>query len=219
MSRKTATADKPYSPTKSQLSRVASQTNASTHEYQETVDFLKSQLQCADSKWRCYFKTLVVIEHLLHLGNERCVEWAMENLDSIRALELFSHADEKAKFRGKKDHTPKILRFPTSSVDISETQYNMQQNRSYFCFLTRRDCGPKEEKETDGRPEFRRFIPSRLYIHRSIRPGSHPTGNPVQLKSSKVIHENIRVSNRDHWLGNILHSYLINWINLRHHSQ
>ena len=118
MSKNTATADKPFSPTKSLLSKIAAQTNASTHEYQETVDFLENRLQRSDGKWRCYFKTLVVIEYLLHLGNERCVRWATENLDSIRALELFNHADGKAKFRGMKDHTPKILCFPTSVVDI-----------------------------------------------------------------------------------------------------
>jgi epsin len=115
---KLATADKPHSPSKSQLSRVAAQTNASIHEYQETVGFLKSQLQRTDNKWRCYFKILVVIEYLLHLGSERCIEWAKENLDSIRSLELFNHADKKAEFRGKKDHTPKILRYPTSLVDM-----------------------------------------------------------------------------------------------------
>jgi hypothetical protein len=60
----------------------------------------------------------VVIEYLLHLGSERCIEWAKENLGSIRALELFNHADEKVKFRGKKDHTHKILRSPTSLVDM-----------------------------------------------------------------------------------------------------
>ena len=118
MYKKTATADKPFSPTKSQLSRVATQTYTSISEYQDTVELLKRQMQCVDGKWRCYFKTLVVIEYLLHLGNERCVRWATENLDSIRALELFNHADGKAKFRGMKDHTPKILCFPTSVVDI-----------------------------------------------------------------------------------------------------
>jgi hypothetical protein len=111
MSGKTATTDKPFSPTRSQLSKIAAQTHASTHEYQETVTFLESQLQRADSKWRCYFRTLVVVEYLLHLGNERCVRWAKENLDSIRALELFNHADGKAKFRGKKDHSPKSFVF------------------------------------------------------------------------------------------------------------
>jgi epsin len=106
MSRKIATVDRPYSPKKSQMSRVAAQTNASAHEYQETVDFLKRQLQCADTKWRCFFKILVVIEYLLHFGNEKCVEWAMENLDSIKVLELFNHAEEKAKFKGKRCHSP-----------------------------------------------------------------------------------------------------------------
>jgi hypothetical protein len=120
MSGKTATADKPFSPIKSQLSNIAAQTNASTHEYQETVAFLESQLQRADSKWRCYFRTLVVIEYLLHHGNERCVRWAMQNLDSIKALELFNHADGKAEFRGKKEYSPRILRFPTSLVDITK---------------------------------------------------------------------------------------------------
>lgn len=118
MSREIATADKPFSPNKSLLSRIATQTIASTREYQETVDLLKSQLQRADSKWRCFFKALVVIEFLLHFGNRKCVEWAMENLDSIRALQLFKHADAKAEFRGKKDHAPKFLRCPTSPVDM-----------------------------------------------------------------------------------------------------
>jgi epsin len=102
MSSKTATTDKPHSPSKSQLSKVAAQTHCSTHEYQETVDFLKRQLQCVGSKWRCCFKTLVVIEYLLHHGSERCIEWAIENADSIKTLELFKHENEKAEFKGKK---------------------------------------------------------------------------------------------------------------------
>jgi hypothetical protein len=111
MSSKTATTDKPHSPSKSQLSRVAAQTHGSAHEYQETMDFLKRQLQCLGGKWRCYFKTLVVIEYLLHHGNEKCVEWAIGNTDSIKTLELFNHQDEKAKFIGKKA-TP--LKYPVS---------------------------------------------------------------------------------------------------------
>jgi epsin len=134
MSGKTATADKPFSPTKSQLSKIAAQTNASTHEYQETVAFLESQLQRADSKWRCYFRTLVVIEYLLHFGNERCVRWATENLDSIRALELFNHADGKAKFRGKKDHSLEVLRFPTSPVYIKKYSTICSKTGHTFAF-------------------------------------------------------------------------------------
>lgn len=110
--------DKPYSPSKSQLSRVAAQTCASMREYQETVDSLKRQLQYDDSKWRRYFKTLVVIEHLLHLGNERCVEWATENLDSILALKVFNHVDKKAEYKGKKGYIPKILRFTMPLIDM-----------------------------------------------------------------------------------------------------
>ena len=118
MSRRTATADKPFSPTKSQLSKIAAQTNTSTHECQETLGFLRTQLQCADNKWRVCFRALVVIEYLLHFGNERCVQWAMENLDSIRPLERYNHPDKMHEFRGKEDCTPKILRFSTSLADI-----------------------------------------------------------------------------------------------------
>ena len=37
----------------------------------------------------------MVIEYLLHLGSERCVEWAKENLDSIQVLKVFNHIDKK----------------------------------------------------------------------------------------------------------------------------
>jgi len=110
MFKKTATADKPFSPTKSQLSKVAAQTHASAHEYEETVDFLKSQLQSLENKWRCYFKVLVVIEYLLRFGSETCVRWAMENVDTIKALKLFNHVDKKAEFRGKQGCISKTLR-------------------------------------------------------------------------------------------------------------
>ncbi|KAL5327966.1 hypothetical protein ACEPPN_005672 [Leptodophora sp. 'Broadleaf-Isolate-01'] len=94
-----ATANKPYNPPKTLLSKIVAQTSSSPHEYLETVAFLNKELQCTNRKWRCCFKALVVVEYLLSFGNENFVGWAKENLESIEALQHFSHDDVKATFR------------------------------------------------------------------------------------------------------------------------
>lgn len=218
MLEKTATADKPFSPTKSQLNKVAAQTHGLTTEYRDTVDFLKRQMQCVGGKWRCYFKVLVVIEYLLFFGSERCVGWAMENLNSIRALELFSHADEKARFRGEKRSTPpKFFGSPVSSADVKETQCDMPQTRLYVRFPMRRDCNANERKGIIGCPEFRKCMPSSLYTRLPTRQYRlHPKGDPELRKDSKETHQNMTSFSRKGSSKSVFHPHIVHLIGLHH---
>ncbi len=142
----TATGDKPFRPSKSQLLKVAVQTNTSPHKYQATVATLERQLKCADAKWRCFLRTLVVIEYLLQVGNEKCVDWATEKIDLIIALKKFDHGDEKARYKGRESIVPKPTSGPKlPSLTRKKQKSDMQQLRSCFCSLMGKDYSAEKE--------------------------------------------------------------------------
>lgn len=60
----------------------------------------------------------MVVEYLLSFGNENFVGWAKENLESIEALQHFSHDDVKATFRGEDIMTRNSFIYHTSLVDM-----------------------------------------------------------------------------------------------------
>lgn len=66
----------------------------------QVLDMLDKRLNDKGKNWRHVFKSLTVLDYLVHCGSEDVVNWSKDNIYIIKTLREFQYVDENGKDQG-----------------------------------------------------------------------------------------------------------------------
>ncbi|XP_047324663.1 epsin-1-like [Impatiens glandulifera] len=137
--------------------KVISQAAFDVDDYYRIVDVLHTRLNEFDkSKWRCSYKALVMLEHLLTHGPERIAEEFISDADSIMKMEQgFQFVDEKGINWGS-NMKNKCLRIQKLLKDKPFLKDERARTRQVTRSITGIESSHKNTS-SPPREEFRRF--------------------------------------------------------------
>ena len=70
------------------------------NEFVEMMEIMDKRLNDKGKNWRHVFKTLTLLDYLLHAGSENCVIYFRDNLYVVKTLKEFQYVDEYGKDQG-----------------------------------------------------------------------------------------------------------------------
>ncbi|GAA5827008.1 hypothetical protein JCM11251_002204 [Rhodosporidiobolus azoricus] len=94
-----ATSNDPWGPSGTQMSEIAALT-FNQNDFVEIIEMLDKRLNDKGKNWRHVFKSLTVLDYILHAGSENVVQYFRENLYVIKTLKEFQYIDETGKDQG-----------------------------------------------------------------------------------------------------------------------
>ncbi|KAJ7301171.1 epsin 2-like protein, partial [Mycena albidolilacea] len=95
-----ATSTDPWGPSGTEMYKIAMLTY-SYKDFVEIREILGKRLNDEGKNWRQVYKSLVVIDYILHHGSEDVITYFKYNLYVIRALEKFHYMEEIGKDQGQ----------------------------------------------------------------------------------------------------------------------
>jgi epsin len=66
----------------------------------EIMDIVSKRLNDSGKNWRHVFKSLLLLDYLIHTGSENIINYAKDNLYIIKTLKEFQYIDEEGKDQG-----------------------------------------------------------------------------------------------------------------------
>ncbi|EKM51338.1 uncharacterized protein PHACADRAFT_263382 [Phanerochaete carnosa HHB-10118-sp] len=94
-----ATSNDPWGPSGTQMNELA-QLTYNQNDFVEIMEMLDKRLNDKGKNWRHVFKSLTVLDYLLHAGSENVVIYFRDNLYLIKTLKEFQFIDEIGKDQG-----------------------------------------------------------------------------------------------------------------------
>ncbi|OJA07757.1 hypothetical protein AZE42_02998 [Rhizopogon vesiculosus] len=94
-----ATSNDPWGPSGTQMNEIA-QLTYNQNDFVEIMEMLDKRLNDKGKNWRHVFKSLTVLDFLLHAGSENVVLYFRDNLYIIKTLKEFQYVDEEGKDLG-----------------------------------------------------------------------------------------------------------------------
>lgn len=94
-----ATSNDPWGPSGTQMNEIAQMTY-NQNDFVEIMEMLDKRLNDKGKNWRHVFKSLTVLDYLLHAGSENVVIYFKDNLYVIKTLKEFQYVDEYGKDQG-----------------------------------------------------------------------------------------------------------------------
>ncbi|KZV83519.1 ENTH-domain-containing protein [Exidia glandulosa HHB12029] len=94
-----ATSNDPWGPSGTQMNELAQMTY-NQNDFVEIMEMLDKRLNDKGKNWRHVFKSLTVLDYLLHAGSENVVIYFRDNLYIIKTLKEFQFVDEYGKDQG-----------------------------------------------------------------------------------------------------------------------
>ncbi|KAI0338127.1 ENTH-domain-containing protein [Trametopsis cervina] len=94
-----ATSNDPWGPSGTQMNELA-QLTYNQNDFIEIMEMLDKRLNDKGKNWRHVFKSLTVLDYLLHAGSENVVIYFRDNLYVIKTLKEFQFVDEYGKDQG-----------------------------------------------------------------------------------------------------------------------
>ncbi|KAI0822130.1 hypothetical protein BC628DRAFT_1459787 [Trametes gibbosa] len=94
-----ATSNDPWGPSGTQMNELA-QLSYNQDNFVEIMEMLDKRLNDKGKNWRHVFKSLTVLDYLLHAGSENVVVYFRDNLYVIKTLKEFQYVDEEGKDQG-----------------------------------------------------------------------------------------------------------------------
>ncbi|KAF7791474.1 hypothetical protein EIP86_002490 [Pleurotus ostreatoroseus] len=94
-----ATSNDPWGPSGTQMNELA-QLTYNQNDFIEIMEMLDKRLNDKGKNWRHVFKSLTVLDYLLHAGSENVVIYFRDNLYVIKTLKEFQYIDEEGKDQG-----------------------------------------------------------------------------------------------------------------------
>ncbi|KAF8130563.1 hypothetical protein EV363DRAFT_1399071 [Boletus edulis] len=91
-----ATSNDPWGPSGTQMNEIA-QLSYNQNDFVEIMEMLDKRLNDKGKNWRHVFKSLTVLDYLLHAGSENVVLYFKDNLYIIKTLKEFQYVDEDGK--------------------------------------------------------------------------------------------------------------------------
>ncbi|PPQ69921.1 hypothetical protein CVT26_013246 [Gymnopilus dilepis] len=94
-----ATSNDPWGPSGTQMNEIA-QLTYNQNDFIEIMEMLDKRLNDKGKNWRHVFKSLTVLDYLLHNGSENVVIYFRDNIYVIKTLREFQYIDEDGKDQG-----------------------------------------------------------------------------------------------------------------------
>ncbi|GAA6061033.1 hypothetical protein JCM10212_004607 [Sporobolomyces blumeae] len=94
-----ATSNDPWGPSGTQMAEIATLT-FNQNDFVEIIEMLDKRLNDKGKNWRHVFKSLTVLDYILHAGSENVVHYFRENLYIVKTLKEFQYIDEFGKDQG-----------------------------------------------------------------------------------------------------------------------
>ncbi|BGO94630.1 hypothetical protein NBRC10512_004941 [Rhodotorula toruloides] len=94
-----ATSNDPWGPSGTQMAELA-QLTYNQQDFVEIIEMLDKRLNDKGKNWRHVFKSLTVLDYILHAGSENVVQYFRENLYVVKTLKEFQYIDEYGKDQG-----------------------------------------------------------------------------------------------------------------------
>ncbi|EJD48874.1 ENTH-domain-containing protein [Auricularia subglabra TFB-10046 SS5] len=94
-----ATSNDPWGPSGTQMNELAQMTY-NQNDFVEIMEMLDKRLNDKGKNWRHVWKSLTVLDYLLHAGSENVVIYFRDNLYIIKTLKEFQFVDEYGKDEG-----------------------------------------------------------------------------------------------------------------------
>ncbi|KAH7886750.1 hypothetical protein F5I97DRAFT_1807100 [Phlebopus sp. FC_14] len=91
-----ATSNDPWGPSGTQMNEIA-QLSYNQTDFVEIMEMLDKRLNDKGKNWRHVFKSLTVLDYLLHAGSENVVLYFRDNIYIIKTLKEFQYVDEDGK--------------------------------------------------------------------------------------------------------------------------
>lgn len=97
-------------------------------DFVEIIEMLDKRLNDKGKNWRHVFKSLTVLDYILHAGSENVVHYFRENLYIVKTLKEFQYIDEDGKDQGANGTS----RFCASASLGARTELNSISTRLQF---------------------------------------------------------------------------------------
>ncbi|PCH34631.1 ENTH-domain-containing protein [Wolfiporia cocos MD-104 SS10] len=94
-----ATSNDPWGPSGTQMNELA-QLSYNQNDFIEIMEMLDKRLNDKGKNWRHVFKSLTVLDYLLHAGSENVVLYFRDNIYVIKTLKEFQYIDEEGRDQG-----------------------------------------------------------------------------------------------------------------------
>ncbi|KAJ7615044.1 epsin domain-containing protein [Mycena polygramma] len=94
-----ATSNDPWGPSGTQMNEIAQMTY-NQGDFVEIMEMLDKRLNDKGKNWRHVFKSLTLLDYLLHQGSENVIIYFKDNLYVIKTLKEFQYVDEEGKDQG-----------------------------------------------------------------------------------------------------------------------
>ncbi|KAK4054828.1 hypothetical protein OIV83_000752 [Microbotryomycetes sp. JL201] len=149
-----ATSNDPWGPSGTEMSEIAALT-FNSNDFVEIIETLDKRLNDKGKNWRHVFKSLTLLDYILHAGSENVVQYFRENIYVVKTLKEFQYIDEFGKDQG--------ANVRQKAKDI--TNLLLDENKMKASRLNRKDMrdrmsgGERPRSNTD--PHSRRQVPDR----------------------------------------------------------
>ncbi|KAL7006593.1 hypothetical protein EMMF5_003759 [Cystobasidiomycetes sp. EMM_F5] len=94
-----ATSNDPWGPSGSEMNEIA-QATYNQQDFIEIMETMDRRMNDKGKNWRHVFKTLTVLDYILHAGSENVVLYFQENIYLVKTLREFVFVDEDGKDQG-----------------------------------------------------------------------------------------------------------------------
>jgi len=128
-----ATNTEKWGPTSTQMHEIAAMTH-NYHDYPIVMTTLFKRFQETGRNWRCVYKALLLLEHLIKNGAENCIREAQSRTYELNSLTHFSYIDEDGKDCGLnvRERTKRILELLNDRAAIEDERRKAYENRSKY---------------------------------------------------------------------------------------
>jgi len=123
-----ATSNDPWGPSGQQMNELA-QLSYNQNDFIEIMEIMDKRLNDKGKNWRHVFKTLTLLDYLLHAGSENCVIYFRDNIYVVKTLKEFQYIDDYGKDQGangefshRKSPMPLVGLTLTLSIDLQSAK-------------------------------------------------------------------------------------------------
>ncbi|KZV65737.1 ENTH-domain-containing protein [Peniophora sp. CONT] len=139
-----ATSNDAWGPSGTQMNEIA-QMSYNQNDFVEIMEMLDKRLNDKGKNWRHVFKSLTVLDYLLHAGSENVVIYFRDNIYIIKTLKEFQFVDEFGKDQGAN-----VRQKAKDITNLLQDDARLRQERRSRAHMRDRMLGANGEEEEGG---------------------------------------------------------------------
>ncbi|EIW63759.1 ENTH-domain-containing protein [Trametes versicolor FP-101664 SS1] len=146
-----ATCNDPWPPSGKEMYELA-QMSFNQNDFVEIMEVIDKRLNDKGKNWRHVFKSLVVLDYLLHSGSENVINYCEDNLYEIKTLREFQYIDEDGKDQGAnvRQKAKDITNLLVDKKRLYEERRIRSQMRDRMLGPSRATAADGEDVQEDG---------------------------------------------------------------------